>query len=117
MNAAVSETVTGTKQLMIDKFMIGIPLETKNSFNQGSKVEFKSFQVTHNRVTTNALLPFLFYSQAQTGGFIEQFRINGYQDDNYDKPSSTTQKGFTVLEIYSWNKGLLTSHRRNVWSD
>ena len=115
MNSAVTETITGTKQLMIDKFMIGIPLEIKNNFNKGSKVEYKSFSITNNSIVTNAVLPYIFYSQNQTGsGFIEQFRINGYQNDNYDKPTTTTQKGFTIPIIYSCTNGLLTEKKIKV---
>ena len=114
-NTTVSESVAGTKQLMLDKFMIGIPLETKNNFNNGSKVEFKSFSVpvinvvngTSTTVATNtALLPYLFYGQNKTGGFTEQFRIISYQD--YDKPTQTKAKGTTTPVVnYIWENGLL----------
>jgi RHS repeat-associated protein len=113
VNPTVSETVAGTKQLMLDKFMIGIPLETKNNFNKGGKVEYKNFGTK--------ILPFIYATQNRITPtqFDEQFRIDVYSD--YDQPSITTQKGFISVS-YNWNNGLMTqkaigvSPSRLVWT-
>ena len=105
INPSVTEpSGVGTLAVMLSKFMIGIPLETKNTFKKGSKVEFKRF---NNGTVTDAVLPYIMYNQNQTGtAFIEQFRINGYTE--YDKPTSTTQKGFLIPVNYEdWTNGLL----------
>ena len=112
VNPNVTETVESMKQLMLIRFMIGIPLETKNNFNKGSKVEYNSFP---NGNLWNGVLPYIFYSQNNTGGFTEQFRINSYS--NYDKPTQTQSKGtnqttpsvITTKTDYIWSNGLLQS--------
>ena len=105
VNPTVTETVVGTKLSMINRFMIGIPLETKNNFNQGSKNEFKNF---NNGAVADAILPYIFYSQNKAGTFTEQFKINGYM--NYDKPKETKEKGTnTPVVTYNWQEGLLKS--------
>ena len=116
-NPDVSETVTdarGGKQHMLDAFMIGIPLETKNNFNQGSKVEFKKFTVpgifdnggTPINTITESILPFIYYSQNKDATFTEQFRINSYKD--YDRPTETKEKGTnTPVVTYDWEAAFL----------
>jgi RHS repeat-associated protein len=110
-NVSESTDALGHKQAMINAFMIGVPLETKNNFNKGSKIEFKTF---NNGTISTAVLPYIFYSQNKLGTFTEQFRINSYS--NYDKPTQTKSKGnyqnsanITTITDYAWSNGLLQS--------
>jgi RHS repeat-associated protein len=99
-----STETTGSKVAMVTKFMIGIPLVTFNSFNDGSKVEFKSFSLVNNGVTTNALLPFIYYNRTKTGTFIEKRRILAY--DPLGLPNELQDFGF-AKQVYTWENGLV----------
>jgi RHS repeat-associated protein len=97
-DAAVSETVVGTKQQMIDAFMIGIPLESTTNFGDGIKAEFKKFD--------DKILPYIFYKRTKTGTFIEKGRILAY--GLYNLPTEIQILGYPK-EVYTWNNGLLLS--------
>ena len=121
-NATVSESVAGIKQRMLNKFMIGIPLQTKNNFNKGTKVEFGAYDAAGNVVLTTLdaatdykILPYKYFSQNRVGTtFTEQFRINSYTQ--FDRPTETQSKGtnqatpaITTKTTYEWQDGLLKS--------
>jgi hypothetical protein len=99
-----STETSGSKAAMVTKFMIGIPLVTFNNFNDGSKVEFKSFSLVNNGVTTNALLPFIYYNRTKTNTFIEKRRILTY--DPYGLPKEIQDFGF-AKQVYTWDNGLV----------
>jgi RHS repeat-associated protein len=102
----VPGTEIGARQLMIDNFMIGIPLETTNNFEGGQKVEFNRFD--------GKILPAKLYSKKkiayqanQISQFDEEFEFVSYSQ--FDLPYTTKQFGYATNTLYNWDRGLLRS--------